>query len=74
MPDENNDAAAKLKKLGERVREGWAKQHPMPQQSIDTVRQTVRAEWEREQVVKRSKTVAPEPSKARGPKPPEMER
>ena len=24
MPDENTDAAAKLKKLGQRVRDGWA--------------------------------------------------
>ena len=72
MPDENTDAAAKLKKLGQRVRDGWAKQHPMPEQSRETVRQTVREEWEREQAAKRGKHIAPDATKPRTtPKPPE---
>ena len=71
MPDENTDAAAKLKKLGQRVRDGWAKQHPMPEQSIQTVRQTVREEWEREQAAKRGKRTAPDVTKPRDRKPPE---
>ena len=71
MPDENTDAAAKLKKLGQRVRDGWAKQHPMPEASRDTVRQTVREEWQREQAIKRAKPTAPDVSKTRKPEPPE---
>ena len=71
MPDENTDAAAKLKKLGQRVRDGWAKQNPMPEKSIQTVRQTVRVEWEREQAAKRGKRIAPELTKPRDRKPPE---
>lgn len=73
MPDDNTDAQAKLKKLGERVRNGWAKQNPMPEKSRETVRQAVREEWEREQTAKRGKSVTPEPTKSRNRKPPEPE-
>ena len=71
MPDDNTDSAAKLKKLGQRVRDGFAKQHPMAGQSLETVRQTVREEWEREQTVKRGKRIAPDVTKPRARKPPE---
>ena len=71
MPNENTDAEAKLKKLGERVRQGWAKQHPTPEKSLETVRQTVREEWQREQAVKRSKpSITPTKTKTRNRKPP----
>jgi len=72
MPNENTDAEAKLKKLGERVRDGWAKQHPIPEQSTETVRQTVREEWERERTAKRSK-IPLSPSKTQKREPPEPE-
>lgn len=68
MPDDNTDAATKLKKLGQRARAGWQRQHPIPDQSLETVRQTVREEWQREQTQNRSK---PSPSKTRERKPPE---
>jgi len=73
MPSDHTDAERKLKKLGERLRDGWAKQNPLPQQSIDTVRQTVREEWQREQAMKREKR-PPAPSKSRDRQPPEPER
>lgn len=71
MPNENTDAADKLKKLGQRVRDGWTRQHPIPDQSLETVRQTVREEWQREQTQKRGKTAG---GKTRERKPPEPER
>lgn len=74
MPNDNTDAQAKLKKLGERVRSGWSKKHPMPEQSLETVRQTVREEWEREQAAKEVKPTAPDVTKTRKPEPPEPER
>ena len=71
MPEQNTDAEAKLKKLGQRLRQGWAKQHPVPQQSIDTVRDAVRQEWEREQAVAQRTTGRQGPPKTRGRKPDE---
>jgi hypothetical protein len=71
MPNDNTDTASKLKKLGQRVRQGWTNRHPIPDQSLDTVRQTVRQEWQREQTQKRGKTAG---GKKREPKPPEPER
>lgn len=73
MPNNDTDAEAKLKKLGQRVRDGWAKQHAMPAQSMETVRQTVREEWEREQTAKRGKP-SPGRAKTQERKPPEPER
>ena len=73
MPNDNTDAEAKLKKLGERVRNGWSKKHPMPEQSLETVRQTVREEWERDQTSTRGKPSATR-TKTRDQKPPEPER
>ena len=73
MPNENTDAAAKLKKLGERIRDGFAKRHPIAAKSLETIRQTVREEWQREQTAKRSKPSITRP-KTRDRKPPESER
>jgi hypothetical protein len=57
MAGNNTDAAAKLKKLGQRIRDGIAKRHPIARKSLDTIRQTVRDEWQREQTAKRSKPI-----------------
>ena len=73
MPEQSTDAAAKLKKLGERLRAGIAKRHPIADKGLEIVRQTVREEWRREQEIKRSRPVPP-PSKSRVRKPPEPER
>jgi hypothetical protein len=73
MPEQSTDAAAKLKKLGERIRAGIAKRHPIADKSLDIVRQTVREEWQREQTAKRSKPPITR-AKTRDRKPPEPER
>ena len=74
MPNQKTDAEAALKKLGQRVHEGWAKKHPVPDQSIETVKDTVREQWEKEQVTDRPSKPAPSPTKDRKPKPPEPDR
>jgi hypothetical protein len=73
MPEQSTDATAKLKMLGERIRAGIAKQHPVADNSLDIVRQTVREEWQREQTAKRGKPSIT-PTKTRDRKPPEPER
>ncbi len=73
MPEQSTDAEAKLKKLGERIRAGIAKRHPIADNSLDVVRQTVREEWQREQTAKRSKPSIT-PPKTRDKNPPEPER
>jgi hypothetical protein len=76
MPNENTDAEAALQKLGHRVRLGWAKKHPIPDKSLESVKNTVREQWEQEQTASRASKPAPSPEKDRGPKPsePEQER
>jgi hypothetical protein len=71
MPKQKTDAEAALKKLGQRVHEGWAKKHPVPELSIETVRNTVRQDWEQEQVAKPKEKPAPRPIKEQQRKPPE---
>ena len=73
MPDQSTDAEAKLTKLGARIRAGIAQRHPIADKSLETVRQTVREEWQREQTAKRSKPSVT-PTKTRDRKPPEPER
>ncbi|HEX3797386.1 MAG TPA: hypothetical protein VH413_01695 [Verrucomicrobiae bacterium] len=68
MPNENTDAEAALKKLGHRVRLGWAKKHPIPDKSLESVKNTVREQWEQEQTASKP---APSPAKDQKPKPPE---
>jgi hypothetical protein len=70
MPDQNTDAEAALQKLGHRVRLGWAKKHPIPDKSLESVKNTVREQWEQEQTIKRESKPAPSPAKDRKPKPP----
>jgi len=59
MAEQNKDAEAALTKLGQRVRAGWAKKHPISERSLETVRTTTREVWEQEQKAKRDRTVAP---------------
>jgi len=74
MPHQNTDAEAKLKKLGQRLRQGFARQHPVPQQSLDTVRDAVRQEWEREQEATRRTSTKRGPAKAKPREPQEPDR
>lgn len=76
MPDQPIDKARKLQKLGERLRDGFAKENPAPDRSLDTVRQTIRQEWEKDRATKSQKPTAPTPNQNRGRKPeePDQER
>ncbi len=71
MPDQPIDKARKLQKLGERIRDGFAKEHPTPDKSLETVRQTVREQWEKDRAVKSQNPTAPAHSKDRSKEPPE---
>ena len=69
MPRDSKAAEAALTKLGERVRAGWAKKHPISERSLATVRTTVREVWEQEEKERRAKLFAPKvppPSKGKG--------
>lgn len=48
MSDDNKKAAANLRKLGERVRAGWAKLHPVSAKQLAAVRAAVAKQWEQE--------------------------
>ena len=48
MSEDNTKAAAKLRKLGERVRAGWTKLHPVSEKQLASVRAAVRQQWEQE--------------------------
>jgi hypothetical protein len=71
MPNQKTDAEAALQKLGQRVRAGWSKQHPVSDRSIETVKNTVREQWEQEQVAERDKKPAPDAAKDKQRQPPE---
>jgi len=73
MPNQNTDAEAALQKLGHRVRLGWAKKHSISDKSLESVKNTVREQWEQEQTASRASKPTPSPEKDRGPKPPEPE-
>lgn len=74
MPDRNTEAEDKLRKLGERLRQGWARQHPIPEKSLDTVRNAVREEWAREQKLQREQGISRGPAKNRTREPSEPDR
>ena len=76
MPNKNTDAEAALKKLGHHLRLGWAKKHPVSDKSLESVKNTVREQWEKEQVTERGSKPAPAPAKDKSRKPdgPDMER
>lgn len=61
MATTQSEAEAALEKLGERYRGGIAAQNPMPANSRDTVKDAVRAEWEREQEAAKAKLAEPPP-------------
>ena len=71
MPNQKTDAEAALQKLGHRLRLGWAKKHPVSDKSLESVKNTVREQWEKEQVSERPSKPAPSPTKDRQPEPPE---
>ena len=71
MPDQPIDKARKLQKLGERIRDGFSKENPAPDKSLETVRQTIRQEWEKDRAVKSQSPTAPTRSKDRSIEPPE---
>jgi len=71
MPNQNTDAEAALQKLGHRVRLGWAKKQPISDKSLESVKNTVREQWEQEQTASRTSKPAPSPDKDQKPKPPE---
>jgi hypothetical protein len=76
MPKQNPDAEAALKKLGHRLRLGWAKEHPIQDKNLESVKGTVREQWEKEQVREPKTKPAPGPTKVqqRKPQEPEQER
>lgn len=77
MATSQSEAEAALEKLGEHYQAGVAAQNPMPANSRETVRDAVRAEWEREQVLAKAKLAEPPPpdkSPDRQPEPPDLER
>lgn len=75
MLNQNTDDEAKLQKLGQRVRDGWAKQNPVQEKSIKTVKDAVREQWEQEQKVKRESQPLPDVTKSkRQPPQPDPER
>jgi hypothetical protein len=74
MPNENTDAEAALKKLGHRLRLGWAKKHPASDKNLESVKNTVREQWEQEQTASRPSKPVPSPTKDQKPKPPEPDR
>ena len=76
MPNKHTDAEAALKKLGHHLRLGWAKKHPVSDKSLESVRKTVRDQWEKEQTVKPAKKSGPASAKDKSRKPegPDIER
>ena len=51
MTDDITKSESKLRKLGEKLRQAWAKQHPLTPKELETVRQAVRKQWEAERRV-----------------------
>ena len=61
-----------LHEFSVRYRAALAKQHQTPEQSLDTVRDAVREQYEQEQEIKRNPSVEPEsPAPQREPEEPE---
>ena len=74
MPSpKQTDAEIALHLLGQRVREGWSKQHPLPEKNLTIFKDAVREDFER------SKQPAPPPplakdSRDREPEEPDLGR
>ena len=71
MPKQNPDAELALHKLGQRIRDGWAKKHAISDKSLETVKNAVREQYEQEQKAEREKKPTPEAEKERDRQPPE---
>jgi hypothetical protein len=71
MPKQNPDAELALHKLGQRIREGYARKHPAPDKSLETVKNAVREQYEQEQAAEREKKPTPEAEKEQERQPPE---
>jgi hypothetical protein len=65
------DAELALHKLGQRIREGHARKHPTPDKSLETVKDAVREQYEREQEAERGKKPAQDAGKDQRRQPPE---
>ena len=73
MPKQNPDAELALHKLGQRIRDGWAKKHAITDKSLETVKNAVREQYEQEQAAEREKKPAPDAGKEPERQPPEPE-
>ena len=71
MPKQNPDAELALHKLGQRIRDGWAKKHAISDKSLETVKNAVREQYEQEQEAEREKKAAPDAVKEHERQPPE---
>ena len=69
MPKKTNDPEAALQKLGQRLRAGFAKEHPA--QNLDTVRNAVREQYELEQRTRRAAKSTPDAAKTKQRQPAE---
>ena len=69
MPKQNPDAELALHKLGQRIRDGFAKKHPTPDKSLETVKNAVREQYEQEQEAEREKKPPPSAEKERDRQP-----
>lgn len=63
MPDQPIDKARKLQKLGQRLRDGFTKENPIPDKSLETVRNAVREQWEKERANKSQNSTTPAPTR-----------
>jgi hypothetical protein len=63
MPKQNSEAEPALNKVGQRSRQGFAKQHPLAGKSLETVKDAVREQYEQEQKVEREKKPVPDAEK-----------
>jgi hypothetical protein len=71
MPKDRTDAERALHKLGQLVRQGFAKKYPSSEKNLETFRETAREEWEKEQEAERGKKVEPGDAKSPRREPPE---
>ena len=72
MPKQNPDAELALHKLGQRIRDGWAKKNAISDKSLETVKNAVREQYEQEQELNRTPSVEPPRlTPEREPEPPE---
>lgn len=74
MADQSTEAAAKLEKLGERLRQTVAAQHPAEEKDIQIALGAVKEQWEKDQEAQRQNKAPPSKSQQRQPEPPEAER